>query len=76
MVMLDIMIGRSRAAVLSRTAARIAMPRRRIFCMARSTSRMGLLTTVPIKTRKPSIVIMSNGWLIPCRPIRGSLAPR
>ncbi len=51
------------------------MPPRRLVS-ASCTIRIGLLTTVPIRIRKPSMEIMSNGWLKPGRPSSGISSPR
>ena len=63
MVIIDIMIGRMRERTASSTADLADCPRVLKFLSACSTIRIGLFTTVPISTRKPSIVIRSNGWV-------------
>ena len=61
-VMLDIMIGLSRARTLSITASIDANPLVLTLRMVRSIIRIGLFTTVPMRIRKPSMVITSKGW--------------
>ena len=73
-VVVDITIGRSRERVASRTASILLMPAfklRKDF----STNNIGLFTTVPIKTTKPSMVMTSNGCWIPGKPSLGNSAP-
>ena len=60
-------IGRTRLLTASRIAAVGSAPPSRTSCKARSTIRIGLLTTVPIRITKPSIVSTSSGWKTPNR---------
>ena len=59
--MLEIMTGLSRARTLSTTASTDFIPLVFMLRMVRSMIRMGLFTTVPMRMRKPNMVIMSKG---------------
>lgn len=74
-VMVVMAMGRSRERTASLTDSATAMPPRRLVS-ASCTIRIGLLTTVPIRIKKPSMEIMSNGWLNPGRPSNGISSPR
>ena len=67
-VIVEIMIGLMRARVLSITASIDAIPLVLMLRIVRSMMRMGLFTTVPIRIRKPSMVITSKGWCIFASP--------
>ena len=58
-------IGRTRLLTASRIASVGSVSVSRTSCNARSTIRIGLLTTVPIRITKPSIVSTSSGWKTP-----------
>ena len=62
LVMVDMKIGRIRWRVATRMALRGSMPWSRARRSVPSTSRIALLTTVPIRMTKPSSVSMSSGW--------------
>ena len=74
-VMLDIMIGLSRARVLSSTASTDAIPLVLMLRLVRSMIRIGLFTTVPMRIRKPSMVITSKDWCSSSRPSSDRLPP-
>ena len=60
-VRVDMAMGLSLEEMASRTASSALAPCSFICVIARSTIRIGLFTTVPIRMRKPSMEIMSKG---------------
>ena len=64
LVSVDMKMGRMRLRVASRMASETAMPSLRMWNNVWWTSRMALLTTMPIRMTNPSRVSMSNGWKV------------
>ena len=74
-VSVDIAIGRNLTSTAWLTASSAEAPDSSANLIARSTIRIGLLTTVPIRIRKPSIEIISKDWCTGFSPTSGSNAP-
>ena len=64
LVSVDMKMGRMRLRVASMMASETAMPSLRMWNNVWCTSRMALLTTMPIRMTNPSRVSMSNGWKV------------